>query len=99
MAELFSKYSDQIEKSGEENSSRMNKELFNNALRELLNIDLSDKTDMLQRYYDIFDLDKSGTIDFREFVTGLSVLLKGSFEEKVNCKFHTEMLLEIIYWK
>lgn len=36
---------------------------------------------------EIFDSDKSETIDFREFVTGLSVLLKGSFEEKVDCKY------------
>ena len=62
----------------------MNKNLFNQALRELLNIDLSEE--MFERYYEIFDADKSGSIDFREFVTGLSVLLKGSFEEKVDCK-------------
>jgi hypothetical protein len=54
LADLFAKYSNQIEKSGEENG-RMNKELFNGALRELLNIDLSEKTEMLERYYGMCD--------------------------------------------
>ena len=36
---------------------------------------------------EIFDSDESGSIDFREFVTGLSVLLKGSFDEKIDCTY------------
>ncbi|KAF0972855.1 hypothetical protein FDP41_009104 [Naegleria fowleri] len=86
LANLFSKYSTQIENSGQENG-RMTRELFSEALSELLNIDFSEKPEILERYYKIFDSDKSETIDFREFVTGLSVLLKGSFEEKVDFIF------------
>lgn len=50
LANLFSKYSTQIENSGQENG-RMTRELFSEALSELLNIDFSEKPEILERYY------------------------------------------------
>ncbi|KAJ3242947.1 hypothetical protein HDU78_001017 [Chytriomyces hyalinus] len=39
----------------------------------------------LERLFDAFDLDRNKTIDFREFIQGLSVFMKGSAEEKMEC--------------
>ncbi|TPX76842.1 hypothetical protein CcCBS67573_g01912 [Chytriomyces confervae] len=41
----------------------------------------------LERLFDAFDLDRNKTIDFREFIQGLSVFMKGSAEEKMELSF------------
>ncbi|KAI8620231.1 hypothetical protein BC830DRAFT_1100523 [Chytriomyces sp. MP71] len=41
----------------------------------------------LERLFDAFDLDGNKTIDFREFIQGLSVFMKGSAEEKMELSF------------
>ncbi|KAJ1549956.1 hypothetical protein HK096_009506 [Nowakowskiella sp. JEL0078] len=41
----------------------------------------------LERLFDAFDLDGNQKIDFREFIQGLSVFLKGTPEEKMECVF------------
>lgn len=33
-----------------------------------------------------FDVDKNGTVDFREFMQGLSVITRGTPEEKLQCE-------------
>jgi Ca2+-binding EF-hand superfamily protein len=40
-----------------------------------------------ERLFDMFDEDKSGYLDFREMVSCLSVLTKGSFEQKLQMLF------------
>ena len=37
--------------------------------------------------FNIFDKDKSGYIDFEEFLQALSVTSRGSIEAKLDCKF------------
>ncbi|KAJ3013520.1 UNVERIFIED_CONTAM: hypothetical protein HDU68_000639, partial [Siphonaria sp. JEL0065] len=41
----------------------------------------------LERLFDAFDTDRSKSIDFREFIQGLSVFMKGSAEEKMELSF------------
>ncbi|KAJ3355459.1 hypothetical protein HDU83_003437 [Entophlyctis luteolus] len=38
----------------------------------------------LERLFDVFDVDGSKTIDFREFIQGLSTFMKGTAEEKME---------------
>jgi Ca2+-binding EF-hand superfamily protein len=40
----------------------------------------------IEQYFTAFDSNKDGTIEFREFVTGLSVVQRGSVDEKLKCK-------------
>lgn len=40
----------------------------------------------LDRLFDAFDLDNSRSIDFQEFTKGLSAFMKGTPEEKMECK-------------
>jgi len=40
----------------------------------------------LQRLFDAFDENHNDSIDFREFIKGLSIILKGSTDEKMECK-------------
>jgi Ca2+-binding EF-hand superfamily protein len=39
----------------------------------------------MNRLFDLFDVDGSGTIDFREFLTGLNNATKGTQEDKIRC--------------
>ncbi|KAJ3068651.1 EF-hand [Rhizoclosmatium globosum] len=41
----------------------------------------------LERLFDAFDTDRNKSIDFREFIQGLSVFMKGSAEEKMELSF------------
>jgi Ca2+-binding EF-hand superfamily protein len=42
---------------------------------------------LLDRLYSVFDADGGGTVDFREFCTGLTRMLKGSAVSKLNLLF------------
>jgi Ca2+-binding EF-hand superfamily protein len=59
------------------------KEDFKTALKSHVNA-WSDGVQLLflERLFDVFDVDGSQTIDFNEFITGLSVFFKGEPEEK-----------------
>ena len=45
------------------------------------------ESSMLERMYKVFDADSSGSIDFTEFCTGLTRLLKGTANEKLSLLF------------
>ena len=42
---------------------------------------------MYEEIFDIFDDNKSGLLDFREFLTCFSVLLRGNFKSKLELFF------------
>ena len=48
--------------------------------------------------FNIFDKDKSGYIDFEEFLQALSVTSRGSIEAKLDCKFKEKITnVHLIY--
>ncbi|KAL9652765.1 hypothetical protein ABK040_010798 [Willaertia magna] len=81
VADLHNKYFSKVQ------NGKMTKDVFREALGELLNVDLGANEEVLQRYYALFDNDENGSIDFREFVSGISVLLKGTLKEKAEFIF------------
>ncbi|KAI8500179.1 neurocalcin homolog [Branchiostoma floridae x Branchiostoma belcheri] len=46
------------------------------------------KTAMAKRIFRAFDRDGSGTVDFKEYLTGMSALLRGSVVEKLKWAFN-----------
>jgi Ca2+-binding EF-hand superfamily protein len=45
----------------------------------------SDQDDFFGHIFNVFDEDKSGTIDFRELICALSAISHGPAEEKLKC--------------
>jgi len=39
----------------------------------------------LQRLFDAFDENHNDSIDFREYIKGLTIILKGNTDEKMEC--------------
>lgn len=65
-----------------ENEGGITKEVFEQCLGPLG----LEKNLVTERIFSFFDQDNDQVIDFGELVCGLSVLLKGTFDEKVKCK-------------
>lgn len=47
------------------------------------------------RMFDFYDQDGDGIIIFKEFACGLSILCKGSLDERIKCKFNYKFLLNV----
>jgi len=78
--EKFSKVSDknhEIKKSQFMEIMTCHVESFSNKSKQLF----------LQRLFDAFDENHNDSIDFREFIKGLSIILKGSTDEKMEISF------------
>lgn len=45
-------------------------------------------TEDIERIFDIFDDDQSGTLDFREFLCCMSLLMRGNVQEKIEMCFN-----------
>lgn len=57
-----------------------------------------DDSPFVERLFTLLDTNGDGTIDLQEFVTGLSMLCKGTPEEKLKCiNFETFLFLNLIF--
>jgi len=56
--------------------------------RALTAIGITDKL-LIEQHFSAFDVDKNGEIDFREFACGLSIVLKGTPEERLKLMFNS----------
>jgi Ca2+-binding EF-hand superfamily protein len=67
---------------------QLNKKEFIEVLNQItgLNFDQSNP-DLTDRLFNIFDTDKSGSVDFKELSAGLSVLGSGSLDKKIGFVF------------
>jgi Ca2+-binding EF-hand superfamily protein len=43
------------------------------------------QTDLAARLFRVFDRDSSGAVDFREFMAGLSAMMRGTVQERLEC--------------
>lgn len=67
----------------------MDKEQFASGLKA---IGVSDPL-VIDQYFNAFDKKKDGTIEFLEFVTGLSVVNRGTMDERLECKMQSVLTL------
>jgi Ca2+-binding EF-hand superfamily protein len=42
---------------------------------------------LIEQNFSAFDVDKDGAINFKEFVVGLSTVLRGTPEERMQCEY------------
>lgn len=68
----------------------LDKETFKKGLNKLEACGLKnniDNTPFADRLFHLLDINGDGSVDLSEFVCGLSMLCKGSVEEKLECMF------------
>mmetsp|Transcript_2650 Transcript_2650/g.3541 ORF Transcript_2650/g.3541 Transcript_2650/m.3541 type:complete len:229 (+) Transcript_2650:114-800(+) len=67
----------------------LDKELFKAGLGKLESCGLKnlDDTPFVDRLFSLLDINHDGTVDLQEFITGLSLLCKGSVEDKLELSF------------
>eukprot|EP01136_Pigoraptor_vietnamica_P035783 Opistho-1_new@101485 len=65
----------------------INKAQFRQVIREALSGDWTNATVFLERLFDAFDVNHDHSIDFREFIHGLNIFLKGTPQEKLELSF------------
>jgi len=65
------------------NSSTIGPEQFMEVM-QLCGLD-SQQEKLVKQLFGVFDRNGNGTIDFREFMTGLSTLMRGTLAERLQC--------------
>lgn len=53
--------------------------------KQLFRLDGDSDDEFVNYVFNVFDKDKNGTIDFTEFMCGLSVISRGTVNEKLKC--------------
>jgi hypothetical protein len=71
----------------------LDRETFKKGLGKLEACGLKnlDDSPFVERLFTLLDVNHDGSVDLQEFITGLSLLCKGTVEEKLECK-HTFVL-------
>ncbi|KAI9207657.1 uncharacterized protein BJ171DRAFT_278971 [Polychytrium aggregatum] len=83
----FQRLKYQFEKNADEDFT-ITKDLFRHILENHVHCwSVGAQYLFLERLFDAFDLDGNKKIDFREFIKGLSVFLKGTPQEKLELSF------------
>ena len=64
-------------------SGQLNKEEFNRIYKQFF--PFGDPGEFADYVFNVFDGDKNGTIDFKEFIFALSITSRGRLDEKLEC--------------
>uniref|UniRef100_A0A7S1C8Q8 EF-hand domain-containing protein n=1 Tax=Bicosoecida sp. CB-2014 TaxID=1486930 RepID=A0A7S1C8Q8_9STRA len=75
-----------LAKTNTDNENTINRKQFHDALH-IVKVEESDK-ELLDRLFTMFDDTGDGQINFKEFVCGISTILRGTLEEKLTFSFH-----------
>ena len=64
-------------------SGQLDKENFRQMFQKFFQF--RDPDEFADHLFDVFDKDKNGRVDFKEFICALSMTLRGSLEDKAKC--------------